>query len=185
MYRFLPRQTRSYVPFFIAAYYSMEHYREHDIRPSVVRLPLATDTVHVASRVSFGDLSRILDIEEEELRQLNPSYRKGIVPGNNRPMVLRLPSAVAPLYEGKIPLLASVAEDAYKEVQEEAAQIKDTPSKSEKKKSSSKRYYTVKKGDTLSRIAKKYRGVTINEIKRANGMKDTKLKPGQRLVIPN
>ncbi len=185
VYRFLPRQTRSYVPFFIAAYYSMEHYREHNIRPSAVRLPLATDTVHVASRVSFGDLSRLLDIGEDELRQLNPSYRKGIVPGNNRPMVLRLPSSVAPLFEEKMPLLASAAENAYREVQEEAAQIKDTPSKSEKKKASSKRYYKVKKGDTLSRIAKKYKGVTINEIKRANGMKSTKLKPGQRLIIPN
>ena len=186
VYRFLPRETRSYVPFFIAAYYAMEHYDVHHIRPSSVRLPLAADTLHINRRITFRDIASRTGLSEEEIRELNPAYKKGIIPGNSGTMILRLPSSVAPDFADSLALLASIDDARYEAVQEEAAKI-DAPVKkapAKKKATAKKRYYKVKRGDTLIGIARKYRGVTVNEIKRANGLKSSKIKPGQRLVIP-
>ena len=181
IYSYLPRETRSYVPFFIAAFYAMEHYETHRIHPSLVRLPLATDTVHVSRRMTFREISSLIPISEEELRELNPSYKKGIIPGNSGTMILRLPMKVSAAFAEKMPLLASKDDARYGEIQKDAAQVKSSASGS---KSGAKRYYKVRKGDTLSAIARKYKGVTVNEIKRANGLRSTRIKPGQRLVIP-
>ena len=186
VYRFLPRETRSYVPFFIAAYYAMEHYEEHDINPSLVRLPLATDTVHVNRRLTFRDISHAINIPVEQIEELNPAYKKDIIPGNNGTMVLTLPTAYATAFVEKMPALASAAKETYEEAQKEAEEFQKQPPKEKKtkKKAPSKRYYKVKKGDTLIGIARRYKGVTVNEIRRANGIRGNNIKPGQRLVIP-
>lgn len=191
VYRYLPRETRAYVPFFIAAYYAMEHYEEHRINPSLVRLPLATDTVHVNSRMSFQDIARLTGITRETLKELNPAYKKEIVPGNAGTQILRVPSAQAPTFVEKIPLLATISENKYEEMQAEASQVTTkevAPERGKKKKGKAKsshhRYYKVRKGDTLTSIARRYKGVSANDIRRANGLKNSKIKPGQKLVIP-
>ncbi|PZU39367.1 MAG: hypothetical protein DI571_14650, partial [Arsenicicoccus sp.] len=79
IFPYLPRETRSYVPFFIAAFYSMEYYREHDIRPSAIHIPIATDTVHLARRCTTRELAEITSVSLDTIELLNPMYKKGII----------------------------------------------------------------------------------------------------------
>lgn len=93
IYSYLPEQTRGYVPAFIAANYVMNHYKDHNISPVVPKRPLVTDTLHVNKRIHFNQISKVLDIPVEELRMLNPQFRKDIIPGTpTRSYTLVLPS---------------------------------------------------------------------------------------------
>ena len=252
IFPYLPRETRSYVPFFIAAFYSMEYYREHDIRPSAIHIPIATDTVHLARRCTTRELAEITSVSLDTIELLNPMYKKGIIPGNQQSQVIVLPAQAAiDFASNKEKYFAShhkseaKVEDSAPDIEEEqaadserevtyrvrrgdslgsiarryhvtTAQIKEwnglrsnmihpgqklvirTGAKasvsaaksgtSSKKKSSTRqqsaRYYTVKRGDTLSGIAAKYKGVTVTQIKRANNLRSNNIRPGQRLLIP-
>lgn len=88
----MPRETRGYVPAFIAVNYVMNYYGDHNICPVLTRRPLLTDTVQVTRRVHLQQISDVLQIPIEEIRSLNPQYRRDIIPGNIRPYALILPS---------------------------------------------------------------------------------------------
>lgn len=90
IYNYLPRETRGYVPAFIAANYIMNYYCEHGITPMQATLPAASDTIVVAQDVSFTKIAGVCNISVDELRTLNPQYRRDIVP---RDYVLRLPAS--------------------------------------------------------------------------------------------
>ena len=93
IYEYLSPETRGYVPAFIAANYVMNYYPEHGISPVIPTKPLVTDTVGVAGRVHFNQISEVLDIPVEELRLLNPQFRADLIPGSpEKPYMLILPS---------------------------------------------------------------------------------------------
>lgn len=92
IYNYLPKETRGYVPAFIAATYVMNYYDRHNISPAKARKPLITDTVTVNRRVHFNQIASVLNIPIEELRVLNPQYRRDIIPGDVHPYRLILPS---------------------------------------------------------------------------------------------
>ena len=91
IYFFLPRETRGYVPAFIAATYIMNYYQEHNICPVITDIPAHTDTIVVNQMVHFEQICSMLDVSVDQLRMLNPQYRRDIIPGNTEPSVLRLP----------------------------------------------------------------------------------------------
>lgn len=91
IYPYLPRETRGYVPAFIAANYIMNYYCEHNICPAEARLPLGTDTIMVTSDLNLETVSQRCNIDLEELKALNPQYRTNRVPGGAKPCVLRMP----------------------------------------------------------------------------------------------
>lgn len=93
IYPYLPRETRGYVPAFIAANYMMTYYSQHNICPMSSRLPAKTDTVMVNRKIHLEQISKVLNIDIEMLRTLNPMYRHDIIPGNTEPYALRLPQA--------------------------------------------------------------------------------------------
>ena len=93
IYPYLPRETRGYVPAFIAANYMMTYYSLHNICPMSSRLPAQTDTIMVHRRMHLEQVSKVLDIDIEMLRALNPMYRHDIIPGDTEPYALRLPQA--------------------------------------------------------------------------------------------
>ena len=78
IYEYLPKETRGYVPAFIAATYVMHNYQKHNINPALPKKPLIIDTVKVNYRVSFNQISSVLNIPVEEIRILNPQYRHDI-----------------------------------------------------------------------------------------------------------
>lgn len=99
IYQYLSPETRGYVPMFIAANYVMNYYKEHNISPVLPTRPLLTDTVGVAARVHFDQISAVLDIPKEELRILNPQFRADIIPGSAKcQYMLILPSQQAQAY---------------------------------------------------------------------------------------
>ena len=92
IYEYLPRETRGYVPAFIAANYAMTYYKQHNISPSLARKPLITDTVSVNRRIHFAQIAKVLNIPIEEIRTFNPQFRADVIPGDNHPYTLVLPS---------------------------------------------------------------------------------------------
>ena len=91
IYPYLPKETRGYVPAFIAANYIMTYYSLHNICPMSTRLPAKTDTVMVNRNVHLEQVAEVVGINIDLLRSLNPMYRRDIVPGHTEPCPLRLP----------------------------------------------------------------------------------------------
>lgn len=93
IYNYLPKETRGYVPAFIAAAYVMNYHNEHGISAALAKKPLLTDTVHITRRLHFNQISEVIDLSIDALETLNPQYRKNIIPGTSyKPFVLILPS---------------------------------------------------------------------------------------------
>ncbi|MDP4273759.1 MAG: lytic transglycosylase domain-containing protein, partial [Bacteroidota bacterium] len=91
IYYNLPRETRGYVPAFIAATYTMNYYKEHGLVPKIIDMPQATDTIMITDNLHLKQVSGVLNLPIEELRNLNPQYRYDIVPGKTLPCTLTLP----------------------------------------------------------------------------------------------
>lgn len=182
IYPYLPRETRRYVPLFMGAYYSMVYYKEHNIKPREAGVPLATDTVMITKDISFDRIQKLSGISRQELEMLNPQYKRGIVPGNSTPYPVRLPLAAALNLDMRKDSLYS---DELKMVLEDPINYqpfsdnKSTPSKSKGKTID---YHTVKKGETLGGIARKYKQ-KLSKIKSWNGLKSNNLQIGQRLKV--
>lgn len=94
IYQYLPRETRGYVPAFIAANYVMNYYCEHKICPMRSTLPEKADTVMVDRDVTFQTISDVCGISIEQLRALNPQYRRDVVNGSSEPSAISMPPAV-------------------------------------------------------------------------------------------
>lgn len=174
IYPYLPRETRGYVPIFIAANYIMNYYEMHDICPAKPIFNGLTDTIMITDRVHLQQIADNLKIPMEELRFLNPQYRYDIIPGNIKPYPLVLPFEHINSYDiNRDTILAYKPELAQR-------QIKADPYGYEN--NGKVIYYKVKSGDTLGGIAAKYR-VSVSQLKRWNGIKGTLIRTGQRLKI--
>ena len=91
IYPYLPKETRGYVPAFIAANYIMNYYCDHNICPMRTQLPAKSDTVVVNRDVHLKQVAAVCQLSLEELRTLNPQYRRDIVNGSSGPSIIRLP----------------------------------------------------------------------------------------------
>ncbi len=91
IYPYLPRETRGYVPAFIAANYVMNYYCDHKIPPMKTIAPAETDTVTVSRNLYLAQVAAACNLDVETAQAMNPQYRAGVVPGNSQPCALRLP----------------------------------------------------------------------------------------------
>ena len=208
IYRYLPNETRRYIPLFIGAYFAMHYHREYGIVPRELGRPLATDYYTASHRVTFDRISELTGVDTETISAFNPQFRRGIIPGNNQPYPVRLPlSAIIKLdslseevsspelrvnLEG--PSSSTVGKKSQKEstegVEEATSTTKtkkrDRASKrdrqSRKAKANSHSTHKVRSGETLYSIAHKY-GVSVSELKRANGLKSDRLSVGQSISV--
>ena len=206
IYNRLPRETRGYVPAFIAATYIMNYYCEHGIVPHEATLPLESDTVVVSREVSFAQIASKCHVSVDELRAINPQYRKDIVPAD---YTLRLPAGSIEdfiLYEDSIygvnvrnGMLSSgtrrsITEDVESTPMEQipASTTRNVAANNKKSSRSSRssrsrkqqqtRNVAVKSGDTLSAIAKK-NGTTVAKLRQLNGIKGDMIRPGQKVRV--
>ena len=184
VYNRLPHETRGYVPAFIAANYIMTYYCEHGIVPREASLPLESDTVIVTSDVKLERVANVCGISLDALRAINPQYRRDIVPAN---YALRLPlEAVEPfltyedsIYNGDVtglrrPVIADLPQDN--------GNSRSRGSRGSRGSSRGKTV-SVKKGDTLSAIAKR-NGTTVAKLKKLNGgIKVDRLSIGQKIRV--
>ena len=170
IYPYLPRETRSYVPLFIAANYIMNFYEHHNMCPATPLFNYATDTVMISDRVHLQQIAEKVGISLDELKFLNPQYRYDIIPGNIKPYPLVVPFEHVNSYDlNRDSILAHKPELAKRE-------IKFEPSEGEVV------YYKVKSGDTLGGIAKKYR-VSVKNLQKWNKLSSTTIHIGQKLRI--
>lgn len=174
LYNFLPRETRSYVPAFIAANYIMTYYCEHNISPMDMRMPEGTDTIHISRPLHLKQVAEVCKINIEQLRALNPEFKTDVIPGNIQTYALRLPNDKVSFFLEQEDSIYQYKQEVYNARRKSVA----VPSAS----SSGKVYYKVRRGDTLGRIASKY-GVSVNQIKRLNGLKGTNIQVGKSLRV--
>lgn len=176
---YLPPETRSYIPIFIAANYALNYADSHNICMTNLTVTLAADTIVTSQRLHLQQVSEIINIDINELRRLNPQYRRDILPGG-KPYTLCLPIDMTgafiqfedTIYKHKADSLINNRRSVI-----EIAQGTEVTSSG-----NGTIIYTVKKGDTLSTIAKKYH-TTVAKIKKINGLKSDNLKIGQKLRI--
>ena len=180
IYYHLPRETRGYVPAFIAANYIMNYYAEHNICPMKPNDFQALDTVHVNQEIHFGQISEILDIPVNELQRLNPQFKRDIVPGNYKPYALVLPTKKMIAFIDKKDEILNCRRSAYFAHRLNTDRYLKDGSTSVG--SDGVVYYRVKKGDNLSKIAKR-NGVTVAQLKSWNNLKSTFLSIGKQLIV--
>lgn len=189
---YLPRETRGYVPAFIAANYVMTYYCDHNICPMKTQLPVKTDTVMLSRNVTFSQVAAVMDLSIDMLRSLNPQYRRDVVPGATKPSALRLPVADAIRFiDMQDSIYACTAGAFDKRMEVEVAQGSKTPATSRKGRKgrrgrnaagSGGSSVTVKKGDTLSAIAKR-NGTTVDKLRRLNGIKGNNIQAGKKIRV--
>jgi len=182
IYPHLPAETRGYVPIFIAANYSMHFANEHNICKAKVKMPILTDTIAVHERIHLMQVSNVLKIPIEQIRLLNPQYRKDIVPGNIRPYSICLPQNLTNKFIDKFGDIVTFKADSLINNRRSEIEIAQTASSIVPGGSGRVTYHTVKRGQTLSTIASRY-GVSVTKLKKWNNIKGSKIQSGKRLKI--
>ena len=178
LYYYLPRETRGYVPAFIAANYVMNYYCEHGICPLESELPIHTDTIQISKDLNLNQVAAVCNISIEQLRSLNPQYKKDIIPGNTKPYALRLPeNQIGTFIELQDSVFAYKA-DQYIGKRKTVA-IKDGNGTSNSKGAT---YHRIRNGDTLGGIALRY-NTTVSKLRQLNGIKGNNIRAGKTLRV--
>jgi membrane-bound lytic murein transglycosylase D len=186
IYYSLPRETRGYIPVFIAATYMMNYGQEHTMKAAEPKFKTVTDTIKIHNYLNFEQLAAVLNISVEELRQLNPQYRRDIIPARQeKPYILRLPAeSVSAFIDNQSQIFAYNREKYFPNNQ----LVPLRPGRSRGSKviinpaGMNESTYVVKSGDNLGAIASRYR-VTVDDLKEWNNLKKTNLKIGQQLTV--
>ena len=183
IYDFLPRETRGYIPAFIAVTYVMNYYHLHGLRPEHLTMPVRSDTVMVHHDVLLDYVVKYTGVDSLELRTLNPQYRADYITGSSGNYSLTLPNS-------KLEQFINMQDSIYARSADslERRPIKVEPFRKGKGKGSvtksrgGSRYHTVRKGENLFQVAKK-NGMSVNELKRLNGLRSDKIRVGQKLKV--
>ncbi|MFY8021280.1 MAG: transglycosylase SLT domain-containing protein [Bacteroidia bacterium] len=174
---YLPRETRGYVPAFIAAAYVMNYAAEHNLYPAEEEMYYHMDTVMVDNKVSIEQLALALNVSPAEIKAWNPALKRGYIPFTNNKVVLSLPYA----YAVKVAELNN--DTNFRNQSTEALTALNQQIEADKK-PAGRISYKVKSGETLSKIAKKH-DVSVAELKRWNKgkIRHNKVSKGQKLTI--
>lgn len=167
---YLPLETQSYVPAFIAANYVMNYPTEHNIYASTPRKTyFEVDTAVVKEPMTFTQISTALDVPVDEIAYFNPQYRKGVVPAGGN--MLTLPKAkIGVFLSNETEIYAAIKSQQVEEAQN-AIVVKEV-----------QKTHTVRNGEKLSTIARKY-GVTVADLKSWNYIGKKGIRPGKKLVV--
>ena len=175
---YLPRETRGYVPAFVAVTYLMHYTAEHNLTAvSPIINYYEADTVLLDQGVSLRQVANSINVDEELLRYLNPVYKKGIIPESSESNILRLPSNKVNTFLANVNTIL-LPENTYADG---TPRMKDEPGVTYVNKSV-KKYHKVKRGERMAGLADRY-DCTVQDIKRWNKLRSTKLATGQRLAV--
>ena len=178
IYPFLPKETRGYVPGFIAANYVMTYYCEHGICPMDSQLPAISDTIHVSKDLHLQQVASVSNIDIEQLRSLNPQFKKDIIPGNSKSYALQLPNNTANIFIEREDSIYAYEAQKYLN-KRKTVPVPETISP---KNAKGAKYHKIRKGDTLGGIARTY-GVSVRQIRELNGIQGNNITAGKNLRI--
>ena len=196
IYPYLPKETRGYVPAFIAANYIMNYYCEHNICPMKTKIPVTTDTIMVSRNVHMEQISALCGIDVEAIRALNPQYRTSVIPGQTEPCAIRLPQEkILAFIDQKDSIynyradelltrraVVAVSEPKAEPTRSTASQSRSTAARHKRNRKTTERTATVRKGDSLSTIAARNH-TTVAKIRKLNKIKGNMIKPGQKIRV--
>lgn len=154
---FLRRETRDYVPKLIAAALLAKQPDRYGFTNLALWVPLTYDSVMVPFAVGMDVLARMAGTTRSEIEDLNPRFLRGVTPPDRRVWV-KIPVGTAETVAARVAALPP---------SERVTVL----------------YHTVSRGETLSALGRRY-GVSVEDIKSANRMRNSRLARGQRLVIP-
>lgn len=167
---YLPRETRGYVPAFIAVNYAMNYSAEHNIYPEVpMFLHSEVDTIQICRRTTFDQISQFTKLQTAELEALNPSFKKNIIPNNEACYTLTLPAEAIGVFLANEDSLYNYEMNEPQAVNGYVVEENITT-------------YKVKSGDVLGVIAER-QGVRVSQLREWNNIRGNRIYPGQRLEI--
>lgn len=180
IYFHLPRETRGYVPAFIAANYIMTYYSDHNICPVRVDDYVALDTVHVSEEIHLQQISDMLDIPLTQLRRLNPQFKRDIIPGNYKSYALNLPTIKMIAFIDQKDSITNYRRSEFltHRLSTDSYISNNNISTSD----GANVYYKIQRGDNLSKIAQR-NGVTVSQLKSWNNLKSSHITVGKRLIV--
>lgn len=183
IYYRLPRETRGYIPQYIAAAYAVNYYADHNIVPLPLNIPVATDTIMVNKDMHLAQISEVMNIPLGELRALNPQYKTGFVPGASKPQVLTLPMNHLGDFIDLTDTIRQYKPDLYLS---KSTRIADPTRSSAYSmmdiKGKTKIIYTVQDGDNIGIIAEWYK-VGLSDLRNWNNIYRNNIRVGQKLVV--
>jgi membrane-bound lytic murein transglycosylase D len=200
IYPYLPKETRNYVPLFVAANYAITYYKEHRLTPKESTISNAIDTFMINSKLHFEQISHTINLPIAELRELNPQYKRDVIPGNERPYELRIPATYTNMFIEKEKEIYSHNEAKYfnPNIVVNPTTIKNSKTKNnsaESKKTTENKSvgndetsvggitHEIKSGENLGLIASKY-GIKLSDLCAWNNLQpNSKIYPGQKLTV--
>jgi len=187
IYYALPRETRGYVPAYIAATYVMNYYREHQLMPRTPLFHLTTDTIMVNNYLHFNQISDRLNLDISVIREMNPIYRRDVIPATaENPLPLRIPMEYISAFIDRNDAIFAHDRDTYFPnntlVTPRASTTGTTPHTPADIRGKARVSYTVKSGDTPSHIARWF-NVNVNDLRDWNNISRNMIRVGQRLTI--
>lgn len=178
IYPYLPKETRLYVPLFIAANYAMNYSCDHNLCAVSAPIPLATDSIMINQSLHLQQVAEITNLPIEEIRALNPQYKRDIIPGNTTPSVLKLPVDVSFSLSDKMDTVYSHRAEIFL-----SNDILNFPADSIPANPRAETItHTVDQGENIYRIANYY-GVTPREIRKWNRLSSYRLPKGRKLKV--
>lgn len=191
----LPKETQGYVPAFLATMYIYEYYKQHNIVPKRANIPyVKTDTIYIKEAMTMKNIADLMDMSENEVRLLNPKYKTETIPSyDGIRHYIRLPlEKVAKFTSNERKIYAYLAyEKNYHPVKNtpdditaplEEAIAEDRTIRKAAVKPSAVAYHTVKKGESLGKIAARY-DLSVAELKQLNGLKGNTVQAGKKLTV--
>lgn len=177
--RYLPSETRNYVPRFIAATYLVEFFDKHDLQPDYPSLDLQlTETIEIYDYCSFFRIAELTGIPLDIIEKLNPAYEQGFIPSNSDGNFVTLPSRVMPYFREYVETQRpdNIIDMAMLQVPIMIAKPVDAGTAYEQS------TYTSKEGQTLQSIAKEL-NCTAYQLRLWNRLSNEKIEPGSQLIV--
>lgn len=177
IYNYLPRETRSYVPQFVAMIYTLNYLDQHNFIDEGQEMLMAADTLMVNRYLHFETFAKLTGICLEDMQKLNPSVKHNALPDTQKPYVVYIPVlAKEQLHDNRVAILDSASKVGKKELEMLA---RNTPGSTYGR---DRIVYKVRSGDVLGSIALRYH-VRVSDIKKWNNLSSNTIRIGQRLNI--
>ena len=182
IYYRLPRETRGYIPQYIAAAYAVTYAAEHNLQPLPLNIPVATDTIVVNKDIHLAQISAVMNIPIGELQALNPQYKTGLVPGSSKPQTLTLPMNHLSDFIDLTDTIRHYKSDVYLNKSTRIADPTRSTYVMTDIKGKTKLIYTVKDGDNIGFISEWYK-VGLSDLRNWNNLYRNNIRVGQKLVV--